>query len=192
MKTPNQVRHDASDVLQLWLPFYLAEADRADGLVGGTTPTPQTWVMPASAQDLSQQQLPRVALALVTAAVSAKAGRDDVRWELEVHSWVRGSDYDDTGDQVGRYAAAIATCLRQRLDPELTCRITELEFAGDINQRTLATSVVVAQVDLDNVWEHTDPYDLDEPPDDLTVQPQIGVVDDVTVNRFEEMSWPEP
>lgn len=98
------------DALGTWLSYYMAEAERAEGITEGTIQRPRSWQMPADRTKWPETALPCV-LIIVPGMNGAPQGRGEglvtAPFAVEFGAVVRGIDDDDTWQQASIYGAAL-------------------------------------------------------------------------------------
>ena len=186
IKPSGAVERGAEAVLTTWLPYYLAEAARQDGLEAGepypaeprtieTFTRPDTWM---------EHQLP--AVIVVSPGTDGEAdtdgrGRVSAWWRLGVWAVVGASDQDATRRLAHRYAAAIRACLVSHrtlggVAERLTYRGERYDEAATDQARTLTMVGVefrVRMVDIAGQGPVVLPTPTPDPHDPWPPDPQV-------------------
>lgn len=93
-----------------WLNYYLAEAERAEGITAGTIARPVAWQVPTEVLKWPESQMPCVLVVIAGTEgtpVEHGEGAVEAAWAVEMAAVVRGIDQDDTDRQASVYEAAL-------------------------------------------------------------------------------------
>lgn len=125
-----------------WLNYYLAEAERAEGLTEGTIERPRSWKWPTEVMSWPDDQRPAVLVVIGETEgepVEYGEGLVQASWNVEMSAVVRGVDENDTEQQASVYSAALrAFVAKQGLRlPDLTVEGARWrrEAYGDLPQQ---------------------------------------------------------
>ena len=134
IKTAGRIERAAEQVLTRWLPHYLAEAARQDGLAPGDPypAEPRTIETFTRFDTWAEHQLP--AVIVVSSGTVGDVDRDgrgrlSAWWRLGVWAVCGAADQDSTRTLAHRYAAAIRACLVSH--PTLGGAAERLTYVGE-------------------------------------------------------------
>lgn len=177
--------------LRAWLPAYICEAERKEGLTAGDTAWPKGWAHSGSdLEKMAQDQLPCVVImsggivaapvrtampVTIGAAISLPAGNLAAIFGLEVAS-VFNAAWDSYARRNAQlYAVAVRDCLLQRplgmaSPSEVVLRGENYDPLDFERTRTYAASIVSFDIAVDSVaWTDGGPPPDVTPPTDPTL-----------------------
>jgi hypothetical protein len=93
-----------------WLTYYMADAERAEGVDEGYVQRPRGWQMPSQPTKWPEVQVPTVLIVVANTEGDPRPDGADVyraTYAVELGAVVRGLDDDDTWQQASVYGAAL-------------------------------------------------------------------------------------
>ena len=112
-----RVRKSALEVLQTWVPAYLAEVERQDSLPQGSLPQPRSWSMPPDVLALPGNLTPTVMVAPPVVDNVERLGKGEQRATIRLTIGAviaAGPDLDETGMVLARYLTALLALVGQQ------------------------------------------------------------------------------
>lgn len=203
MVTGGDVEHALSDTLRDWLPAYLAECERQHDLTAGAIPVPRGWALTSlDLQKLNTDQLPCIVImAGGILAPPRKEGPPGVLtavWVIEVGTVFNAAWGGFARQHCQLYAAAVRTCLLQRLAEEQPL-VSAVDVIGEVydempfaDTRTYSASVVRCNVEVRGIgWASGGPPPPAPIPPDPT-SPWLPWLEVLDVDVVVENTTPEP
>lgn len=178
------------DHLKAWLPSYVAEVERQQGLGAKSLPLPRSWTTRTAALKDGEEQTP--AVVVVCPGLAGEPRRDgngnwSAPWGVAVVVMVGARDPESSVEVSRYYAGAVRACLTQMpalpdLDAEFVWVDEEYTDLPEGRSRALAAATVefVCNVPL-VMGARRGPWPGSEPPEDPYEVPAVPRVDEVSL-----------
>jgi hypothetical protein len=150
--TARRVGQAVVDTLELWMPTYLGEIERQEGMGVDTLVRPASYTVRSSLVRFPEQQAPAVIVIVPGTAGRPRAsgkGVYEAAWQVTVAVIGHGTDLASTRANADRYAAAIRAVMVQK--PGLGGFAESVDWEGETyadTDESMARSKAVAAVAL--------------------------------------------